>query len=170
MISGDPALRGQLTMAHELDFSNDRANIAYLGSARGCLAPLRAGNEARPVNRGMGKASGPWMVRASESSALLRCRMMVCLVTWIRQSDWSRSPSSGRSCAMIPATCWALRRMVISRISRATCWPGLIRYISVDDRFQLDVAGSLKGGAVIWATAKFNGDIDIAGDRMRRAC
>jgi phage/plasmid-like protein (TIGR03299 family) len=39
------------------------------------------------------------------------------------------------------------------------------RYIAVDDRFQLDVAGSLKSGEIIWATATFNGNLDIAGDK-----
>jgi phage/plasmid-like protein (TIGR03299 family) len=38
------------------------------------------------------------------------------------------------------------------------------RYIAVDDRFVLDVAGSLDGGRRIWATAKYNGDIDVAGE------
>jgi phage/plasmid-like protein (TIGR03299 family) len=41
------------------------------------------------------------------------------------------------------------------------------RYISVDDRFQLDVAGALDGGRTIWATATFNGPVDIAGDEHR---
>lgn len=39
------------------------------------------------------------------------------------------------------------------------------QYISVDDRFKLDVAGSLRGGKVIWATATFNGDMTVAGDK-----
>jgi phage/plasmid-like protein (TIGR03299 family) len=39
------------------------------------------------------------------------------------------------------------------------------QYISADDRFKLDVAGSLRGGKVIWATATFNGDMTVAGDR-----
>jgi phage/plasmid-like protein (TIGR03299 family) len=38
------------------------------------------------------------------------------------------------------------------------------RQIEVDDRFALDVAGALDGGRKIWATAKFNGDIKVAGD------
>lgn len=38
------------------------------------------------------------------------------------------------------------------------------QYISVDDRFQLDAAGSLKKGELIWATAKFNGPVSVAGD------
>jgi phage/plasmid-like protein (TIGR03299 family) len=38
------------------------------------------------------------------------------------------------------------------------------RYIAVDDRFKLDVAGSLKSGEIIWATATFNGDMKVGGD------
>jgi phage/plasmid-like protein (TIGR03299 family) len=39
------------------------------------------------------------------------------------------------------------------------------KYIAVDDRFALDVCGSLDGGKRIWATAKYNGDLDIAGEK-----
>ena len=39
------------------------------------------------------------------------------------------------------------------------------RYISVDERFQLDVAGALKQGEVIWATATFRDPLSIAGDK-----
>lgn len=39
------------------------------------------------------------------------------------------------------------------------------RYISVDDRFQLDVAGALKQGEIIWATATYRGPLEVAGDR-----
>ena len=38
------------------------------------------------------------------------------------------------------------------------------QYISVDSRFKIDAAGSLKKGEIIWATATFNGDINVAGD------
>jgi phage/plasmid-like protein (TIGR03299 family) len=39
------------------------------------------------------------------------------------------------------------------------------RYISVDERFQRDTMGSLSGGSTIFMTAKFNGDLTVAGDR-----
>jgi phage/plasmid-like protein (TIGR03299 family) len=39
------------------------------------------------------------------------------------------------------------------------------RYISVDDRFHLDVAGSLEGGKRIWATALYRDPLEIAGDK-----
>lgn len=38
------------------------------------------------------------------------------------------------------------------------------RYISVDDRFQLDTAGSLKSGEIIWALAGFREPMQINGD------
>jgi phage/plasmid-like protein (TIGR03299 family) len=38
-------------------------------------------------------------------------------------------------------------------------------YISNDSRFQLDVAGVLGAGERVWATAKFNGDLNVAGER-----
>jgi phage/plasmid-like protein (TIGR03299 family) len=38
------------------------------------------------------------------------------------------------------------------------------KYISVDDRFQLDVAGALKQGETIWATATFKDKLSIGGD------
>lgn len=41
------------------------------------------------------------------------------------------------------------------------------QYIGADDRFELDVAGSLKGGKIIWATARYNGDLTVAGDNHR---
>lgn len=38
------------------------------------------------------------------------------------------------------------------------------QYISVDDRFALDVCGSLDGGKRIWATATYLGNVDVAGE------
>ena len=38
------------------------------------------------------------------------------------------------------------------------------RYIAVDDRFALDVAGSLKQGEIIWATAVYRDKLEVAGD------
>jgi phage/plasmid-like protein (TIGR03299 family) len=38
------------------------------------------------------------------------------------------------------------------------------RYVKVDDRFRIDVAGSLRQGDIIWATATFNGPINAGGD------
>lgn len=37
-------------------------------------------------------------------------------------------------------------------------------YVAVDDRFAIDAAGVLGGGERVWMTARFNGDMDVAGD------
>lgn len=41
------------------------------------------------------------------------------------------------------------------------------RYIAVDDRFELDTAMSLKGGALIAVTAKFNGPLNVLGEEHK---
>lgn len=38
------------------------------------------------------------------------------------------------------------------------------RYVGVDSRFQIDTAGSLKGGAIIWVMASFADELTVAGD------
>ena len=38
------------------------------------------------------------------------------------------------------------------------------KYIQVDERFSLDVAGSLDGGRRIWATAKYDDSVPVAGE------
>jgi phage/plasmid-like protein (TIGR03299 family) len=38
------------------------------------------------------------------------------------------------------------------------------RYITVDERFHLDAAGVLYEGQKLWATARFGGDLTVAGD------
>ena len=41
------------------------------------------------------------------------------------------------------------------------------QYIKHDDRFQLDVAGALDGGRRIWATATYQDDVTVAGDKHK---
>ena len=43
-------------------------------------------------------------------------------------------------------------------------------YITLDDRFRLEVAGALKGGAQIWSLAKFTGDADVMGEKHAAYC
>lgn len=38
-------------------------------------------------------------------------------------------------------------------------------FILTDDRFQLETAGCLKGGAVVWGLAKFSEDMDVMGEK-----
>lgn len=41
------------------------------------------------------------------------------------------------------------------------------RYIATDDRFRLETAGALKGGAVVWSLARFESDVTAGGDAHR---
>jgi phage/plasmid-like protein (TIGR03299 family) len=44
-------------------------------------------------------------------------------------------------------------------------WEWFENYITVDDRFHIDAAGVLGSGERLWMTARFNGSLDVAGDR-----
>jgi phage/plasmid-like protein (TIGR03299 family) len=44
-------------------------------------------------------------------------------------------------------------------------WEWFENYITVDDRFHIDAAGVLGSGERLWMTARFNGSVDVAGDR-----
>ena len=44
-------------------------------------------------------------------------------------------------------------------------WDWFEQYITVDDRFHIDAAGVLGSGERLWITARFNGSLEVAGDR-----
>jgi phage/plasmid-like protein (TIGR03299 family) len=44
-------------------------------------------------------------------------------------------------------------------------WDWFNNYIIVDDRFHIDAAGVLGSGERLWMTARFNGSLEVAGDR-----
>jgi phage/plasmid-like protein (TIGR03299 family) len=44
-------------------------------------------------------------------------------------------------------------------------WDWFENYITCDDRFHIDAAGVLGSGERLWMTARFNGSLDVAGDR-----
>jgi phage/plasmid-like protein (TIGR03299 family) len=44
-------------------------------------------------------------------------------------------------------------------------WDWFEQYITCDDRFHIDAAGVLGSGERLWMTARFNGSLEVAGDR-----
>jgi phage/plasmid-like protein (TIGR03299 family) len=44
-------------------------------------------------------------------------------------------------------------------------WDWFENYITCDDRFHIDAAGVLGSGERLWMTARFNGSLEVAGDR-----
>lgn len=150
-------------MAHNIDFSNDRANIAYLGSRNDVWHKL--GQEMKP-----GQSIEEW----ARQAGLDWTAILVPLNADLSGAQFSHLSASARE-GLVDN-----RRGIVRNDTGAVLGIGsdgyqphqpvevldfFKRQIEVDPRFQLDVAGSLSGGAKIWATAKFNGDINIAGDR-----
>lgn len=152
-------------MAHNLDFSNNRANIAFLGSRQEVWHKL--GQEMQP-----GMSIDDWANAAGLNWEAIK----VPAIASLEGAVFDHLPPSQRfkpvedryftvrnDTGHVLGFCSDRRQEVQPR--EVLEW--FDRYISVDDRFQLDVAGSLKGGEIIWATATYNGDLTVAGERHR---
>lgn len=50
-------------------------------------------------------------------------------------------------------------------VQPADVWDWFEQYITVDERFHIDAAGVLGSGERLWMTARFNGSLEVAGDR-----
>lgn len=159
-------------MAHEIDFSNNRANVAFLGSRNDIWHRLGTEMEEGMSVADWAKAAGlDW--HAVKVPAWADLRDMPTL----SGMNLRRTGEDPTGMLRAPA-----RQFVVRSDTGAMLGDNLVsdvyvphqprevldwfeRYISVDERFQLDTAGSLKGGSTIWAMAKFRDPLDIAGDR-----
>lgn len=156
-------------MAHNLDMTGNRANIAFLGSRNDVWH--RMGQEMLPGQtiESWAKAAGlGWQAVKVPAIASLEGAAFDHLdpATRFRRVD-------DRSFVVRGDTGDALGYVSgDNRDGYQIVQPGDVldwfgRYIAVDDRFALDVAGSLDGGKRIWATAKYNGAVDICGEEHR---
>jgi phage/plasmid-like protein (TIGR03299 family) len=143
-------------MAHEIDMTHGRANIAFIGSRNDVWHKL--GTEMAP-----GMSLDEWKRLAG--------------LDWhtVKTPAFHQLPATGEF-VRVPGWCYQSRSDTLaplgytSEASYKSHQPGdllefVYRYTEVDDRFVMDVAGSLNGGGRIWATARFNGDIDVAGSK-----
>lgn len=149
-------------MAANLDMSNNRANMAFIGSRADIWH--RMGQEMLP-----GQSTEAW----AKAAGLDWSAVMVPALAHLEGSQFDHLPDAQR---FMPVE--GKRFIVRSDTGAALGYasdgyqpvqPAEVlawfdRYIAVDDRFKLDVAGSLKGGAIIWATATFRDKLDVAGD------
>lgn len=152
-------------MAHNIDMANGRANIAYLGSRLDVWH--RLGQEMLP-----GMDIPQW----AEAAGLNWTARPVEIIPALAGASWDHLEPAKR---MLPAP----GRRAIVRSDNAHVL-GVVsdsyqpvqpvevldwfkQYISVDDRFQLDVAGSLKSGEIIWATASFRDSLNIVGEEHK---
>ena len=149
-------------MSHNIDFSNNRANIAYLGSRVDVWH--RLGTEMEPdmtIDQWATAAGLNW--QAIKVPALMDCASI--------SPTMGVRPARDRSFMVRSDTGTLLGDNCVTDVYQAVQPREVLdwfqQYIGVDDRFKLDVAGSLKGGSTIWATAIFRDPVSIAGDAHR---
>jgi phage/plasmid-like protein (TIGR03299 family) len=149
-------------MSHNIDQSNSRANIAFLGSRQDIWH--RMGQEMLP-----GQPIDVW----AKEAGLAHDAILVPAIAALNGPEFDHIEPAKRF-VEVPGKRFIARSDTGAVLGIASDGYQVVqpkevlewfeRYISVDDRFILDVAGSLRGGAIIWATAKFNGETTIGGD------
>lgn len=149
---------------HNLDMTNGRANIAFTGSRKDVWH--RMGQEMKP-----GMSIPEWAKAAGLDWKAIKVPNIVDL----SGSEFNHLTDAERKKTMTnrnfivrsdngqPLGFVSENRYQAVQPSEVLEW--FEQYIGVDDRFQLDVAGSLGKGEVIWATATFRDALSIAGDK-----
>jgi phage/plasmid-like protein (TIGR03299 family) len=148
---------------HNIDTSNGRANIAFLGSRNDVWH--RLGQEMAPgmsIDQWATAAGLQWTAIKVPAIAALEGAQFDHLDPGTRFRRVEERNFVARSDNGHPLGYVSDRYQPVPPRDVLEWFD---RYIAVDDRFSLDVAGSLKSGEIIWATATFNGALDVAGDR-----
>ena len=155
-------------MSHNLDMTNGRANIAFRGSRNDIWHRMGQEMEAGQSIEAWAAAAGlGWSavkVPALSSRSMVRSsitsnpRSASCPRLIVRSSSAATTPDCSVSSPVKPSQ----EGYQIVQPRDVLDW--FQRYIAVDDRFELDVCGSLDGGRRIWATAKYNGDVSVGGE------
>jgi phage/plasmid-like protein (TIGR03299 family) len=143
-------------MAHEIDMTNGRANIAFLGSRKDVWH--RLGQEMQPgqsLETWAQMAGLGWQAVKVPSYASLPDGRMVAVDD---QSHIMRDDTWGHLGTATDGYQLVQPQAVLEWFQE---------YIAQDERFALDVAGALRGGRTIWATATFNGPLNAGGDEHR---
>lgn len=154
-------------MAHNIDMTNNRANIAFLGSRNDIWHRLGQEMKDGMSIEEWAKAAGlewtaikvpAYAYLSADVSDKAKCEVIDGhrLMVVEGQKHIVRSDNGH-------ALGYVSDRYQPVQPSEILDW--FRQYISVDDRFRLDVAGSLKQGEIIWATATFNGEMSVGGDK-----
>lgn len=147
---------------HNLDFSTGKAAIAFLGSRNDIWH--RHGQEMKP-----GQSIQEWAKQAGLDYEGIKVPALAAL----EGPRFDHIPAEERF-KVVDNRCFVVRSdnghplgyvsdgyQVVQPIEVLEWFE---KYIAVDDRFQLDVAGALKKGETIWATATFKDKLSIGGD------
>ncbi len=149
-------------MAHMIDMSNNRANVAFLGSRKDVWHKL-----GQEMTDGMNVAQ--W----AQAAGLDWDALMVPAIADLSGPEFDHLPEAARL-AVVEGRKHIVRSDTGHQLGYSSDGYQPVQprellewfqhYISEDDRFKLDVAGSLKSGEIVWATATFNGPITVGGD------
>jgi phage/plasmid-like protein (TIGR03299 family) len=148
-------------MSHNIDMTNGRANIAFLGSRNSVWH--RLGQEMLPSMsiQDWAKAAGlDWTAIKVPAIATLEGPQFDHIEPAQRFRVVDGRQHVVRSDNGHPLGYVSDR---YQPVQPAEVLDWFDRYIAVDDRFALDVAGSLHDGEVIWATATYRDGLDVAG-------
>jgi len=150
-------------MAHNIDMTNGRANIAFLGSRMDVWH--RLGQEMQP-----GMTTADWSRAAGLDWTAVKVPALAALegaqfdhidaghrFRPVEQRNFLVRSDNGQPLGYVSDR--------YQPVQPAEVLEWFDRYISVDDRFALDVAGSLRNGEIIWATATYRDPLDVAGDK-----
>lgn len=149
-------------MAHNIDMSNGRANMAFLGSRSDIWH--RLGQEMQ---------DGMTIPQWAEAAGLSWTAVKVPAIAALAGPAWDHIEASKRF-----AEVEGQKHVVRSDNGRPLGYVSdqyqpvqpvevlewFQHYIQQDDRFALDVAGSLKQGEIIWATASFRDAVKVVGE------
>lgn len=147
-------------MAHNIDMTNNRANIAFLGSRNDIWHTL---GQEMPADQDM----GAWL----KAAGLDWSAVMVPAFTDLSGPEFThlsdRMPLADNVKHCVRSDNGAL--LGVASDGYVAHQPNVLaewfeQYVSVDSRFKRDTMMSLKGGKIIAMTATFNGGISVAGD------
>lgn len=152
-------------MAHNIDMTNGRANMAFLGDRADIWHRL-----------GQGMLPGQSIQEWAKAAGLEWTAIKVPALAALTGPQWDHIEPAKRFMEVE-----GQRHVVRSDNGRPLGYVSDMyqpvqplevlewfqRYISVDDRFALDVAGSLKNGEIIWATASFRDSLNIVGEEHK---
>lgn len=152
-------------MAHNIDMTNGRANIAFLGSRKDVWHSL--GQEMTPgmtMEQWEAEAGLNWS--ACKVPALADCSGLGLGLGMEAIQDRSFIVRSDNA-AMLGYVSGEDEAKGYKIVQPHDVLSWFAEYIAVDSRFELDTAMSLKGGSLICATAKFNGDSTVMGEEHK---
>jgi phage/plasmid-like protein (TIGR03299 family) len=150
-------------MSHDIDMTNGRANIAFMGSRKDVWHRL---GQEMPA----GQDIDAWAAAAGLGWRAVKVPALAALTgdNWDHIEPAKRfMPVEGQNFLVRSDNGHPLGYVSdrYQPVQPADVLDWFQRYIAVDDRFQLDVAGSLRRGQTIWATATFRDPLEVAGDR-----